>query len=141
MKPTYSTGSNQLVDLFGSDFMEAENGDAYNSIPAIDITEQKDNYKIEMSIPGFRKEDFIVLISDNMLTVSCKKEREEKKNRRKNNFLNGGYMRFTRQLPLPKNADANKVKAKYNGILNLVIEKKQTEKSKIRATRTIPVQP
>lgn len=119
---------NPLTNLFGSDFMEAENGDARASIPAIHIKEEEKNYKIEMSIPGFRKEDFNVLVSGKMLTVSCKKECAGKEGHCEDDFFNTEYTRFTRLLALPDNADSNNVKAKYDGNLKLVIAKKSSRK-------------
>jgi HSP20 family protein len=127
MRQSTAIEYNPLTSLFGNDFMEAENGDARVSIPAIRIKEEKKNYKIEMTIPGFRKEDFSVLVTDNMLTVSCKKASAKIKSNQAG-FPNTDYTRFTRLLALPDNADGNKVKAKYNGILKLVVAKKAGEK-------------
>lgn len=124
MKRTATIEYNPLTSIFGNDFMEAENGDARASIPAIQVKEGERNYNIEMCIPGFRKEDFNVMISGNMLTVSCKKECAESFGNCDDDFLNREFTRFTRVLPLPQDADCNKIRAKYDGMLKLVIGKK-----------------
>jgi len=127
MKQTSTPEYNHLASMHGKGFMDARNGDSPNVIPALRIKEEKKKYKIEMTIPGFRKEDFNVFVSENMLTISCKKECETK-NSQDDNLLNKRYTRFTRQLALPNNADSNQVKAKYNGTLKLVIAKKAGKK-------------
>ena len=50
------------------------------NIPAVNITENKDEYKVALAVPGMKKDDFKIDIDGNMLTISSEKEenKEEK---------------------------------------------------------------
>ena len=50
------------------------------SVPAVNITEQPEAYKVSMAVPGMKKDDFRVDVDGNILTISCEKEgnKEEK---------------------------------------------------------------
>ena len=44
------------------------------SMPAVNVIEEDDNYKLSLAAPGLKKEDFQVKLDGNMLTISCEKE-------------------------------------------------------------------
>ena len=48
-----------------------------NSIPAVNISEQKDKFKIDVAVPGKEKQDFKLNLDHNVLTISCEKRTEE----------------------------------------------------------------
>lgn len=54
-------------------------------VPAVNITEEKDNYKVELAAPGMKKEDFSIDVEGNMLTISAAKEDIIGKTTRQNN--------------------------------------------------------
>ena len=102
-----------------------------NWIPAINVKENTNNFDIEVSAPGFSKEDFEVTISDNILCVSAEnkentKEKEEDYSRQE--FF---YSSFKRTFTLPKSIDfSKKIKAKYeNGVLRIHLDKLDILKS------------
>jgi hypothetical protein len=49
-------------------------------VPAVNITEQKNEYLVSLAAPGLKKEDFRIAVDGNMLTISSEKEenKEEK---------------------------------------------------------------
>ena len=49
-------------------------------VPAVNITEEKDAYKVSLAAPGMKKGDFKIDIDGNLLTISAEKEesKEEK---------------------------------------------------------------
>jgi len=101
------------------------------SIPAINVVEGKDDFSIEVAVPGLNKKDFKIDVHNNVLTISSEKEH-------KNEEKNGKYMRkefsyaaFKRCFSLPDTVAADKVKASHkDGILNIVIPKKEEAKKK-----------
>jgi len=111
--------SNEL----GSDFFEK------GAYPRVNVINYPDKVKIQAEIPGLRKEDINVRVdNNNCLTISGNKKddliekdatyvvRELKKSSFKRSFL------------LDEKFDKNTVKATFeNGILNVVIHKKETE--------------
>jgi HSP20 family protein len=115
---------NPLVDLFGNDFMSCSE-DNPATIPFIHIKEEKHIYKIEVSLPGFDKKDFNIYVEGNVLVISCRKGDEAgTANRRAFSRGTANYSYFSRFLSLPANIDSDRISAKYNGVLNLIIPKK-----------------
>ncbi|HEU5364414.1 MAG TPA: Hsp20/alpha crystallin family protein, partial [Hanamia sp.] len=58
-----------LLDLFDGGF----SGRTMN-VPAVNITERKDDYLVSLAAPGLKKEDFKINLEGNMLTISSEKE-------------------------------------------------------------------
>tara|TARA_R110002072_G_scaffold287464_3_gene453119 strand:+ start:21713 stop:22198 length:486 start_codon:yes stop_codon:yes gene_type:complete len=99
--------------------------------PAVNVKEQKNNFKIEVAAPGFSKEDFDITIKDGMLNLTAEKENkseEEKEGYVKKEF---SFNRFNRAMTLPESIDEDKdVKAIYkDGILHLTLLKKEDVKA------------
>lgn len=96
------------------------------SLPAVNITESKNDYKVEVAVPGLNKNDFKISLDENVLTISSEKEasnetREEDVLRRE-----FSYSTFSRCFTLPETADAEKIKASHkDGVLSITIPKKE----------------
>jgi HSP20 family protein len=112
--------------LFDNDLFDFGNGRRRGTVPSLNVTDEKDQYKVELAAPGLKKDDFNIDVDGNMVTISCDKESETKKTERE------GYTRweydyscFSRSFSLPEFADTEKITAKYtDGVLNLIIPKK-----------------
>lgn len=96
-------------------------------VPAVNIVENENSWHIEMSAPGFRKEDFSVKLENNLLTISAEhkaEETEEQKNYRRREFRYGS---FSRSFRLQKDkVNEESISASYeNGILNILVPKKE----------------
>lgn len=104
--------------------------------PAINVKDTQNNYEIEMAAPGLAKDDFNITIEDGVLTVSA--EKEEKSEEKKEGYLckEFNYNSFSRSMILPESVDEDKeVKAHYqDGILKLMLHKKQEAKPKLLKT-------
>lgn len=119
--------------FFRNDLLDFWDGDTVaDTIPSINVTEEKEQYKIEMAVPGLKKEDFNIDVDGNLVTISCEKESEYRDGENGNGKENNGYSRreynyscFSRSFTVPDYADTNRIAAKYNdGVLNLNIPKK-----------------
>ena len=99
-----------------------------------DIIETENEFKIELMLPAFNKEDFSVDVNNNKLTI----EGERKINNNTNYTVKESYFgKFKRKYILPDNADNNNINAKYeNGVLKISISKimKKTKKKTIEIT-------
>jgi HSP20 family protein len=137
----------QLTNLF-DDFLMKDlwnwGHDNYSTtqttIPAVNIRETGENYLVEMAAPGMNREDFRVELEGNLLTISSEKKNErEVKEGEKYTRQEFSYQSFQRSFQLPKDVvDIEHIEAKYeNGVLNLVIPKK--EEAKQRPPRTIQI--
>ena len=138
MLPKFRKGRGEslpnLVDeFFGRDLLSDFFEDVQRgvSVPAVNISEGKNEFKIEVAAPGLTKDDFDVSVDDNMLTISSEKEQEDEK--KEENFVRRefNYSKFQRSFTLPESADAENIKAKHNeGILYVHIPKREEAKQK-----------
>ena len=101
------------------------------SIPAVNITEQKDKFLVSMAVPGLKKDDFKIDIDSNMLTISS--EKEENKEEKEDNFTRKeyNYSSFSRTFTLPEEIKQEKIDAKYeDGVLKISLPRnEETKKS------------
>lgn len=103
-----------------------------SSMPAVNLKETDQEFKLEIAAPGLKKEDFKVSLENNVLTIASEKEdsREEKEDDYTRREFS--YQSFSRSFTLPeKLVDSEKIEAKYvDGILEVVIPKREEEKPK-----------
>ena len=110
-------------DDFLKDFFDFENRP---SVPDVNVSENKDQYTIEVAAPGMDKKDFNVDVQNNMLVISS--EKESKDEDKQSNFLRREfcYTSFQRSFNIPETVDAENIKAKYeNGVLYVDLPKKK----------------
>ncbi len=109
-------------DFFADDFFIKD-----RNLPAMNVKENKDNFEIELAVPGFSKKDIEVTLEDDLLHICAKQSKEEVEEEENYTRREFNYSSFDRKLQLPDNVDQNeKVKAKYkDGILTLNLMKKE----------------
>lgn len=139
MRKFNATWPDYLEDYFGKDssdnvwFPKA----ALNN-PAVNIIEAKDEFFIELAVPGFDKEDFKIDLQNNVLTIGTKKEhslKDSDKRYSKREFVFGP---FEKTFVLPKSIDGEKIEASYkNGILEISIPKR--EEAKVKEPKAIEI--
>lgn len=96
--------------------------------PKVDILESDKTYELQFALPGFNKEDFVIDVDDNVLTVSGERKFDEEKTEKTYRTVQTSYGSFKRSFSLPENINAKKIEAKYNnGILEVVIPKDETK--------------
>jgi HSP20 family protein len=130
---------NSLLDrFFPNGLSEFWNRPLIETVPAVNIREKKDGFQIEMAAPGLKKSDFKIDADDNLITVACEKESEEKTEEKDFTKREYNYSAFSRSFTVPETADANKITARYeDGVLKLAVPKK--EKALKPAGRSIKV--
>jgi len=99
--------------------------------PLVDIYEENDAIVVKAEIPGLKKEEIDISISDDAITLSGKKK--DVKEVKKENFYQKEIREgsFLRTLSLPCRVDREKVKASYkDGMLEVVLPKAAEEKKK-----------
>lgn len=127
---------NRFKDVFKID---SEEGGIAAFTPAINTREGEFAYHVEVDLPGVKKEDIHIEISeDNVLTISG--ERKTKSEAKEDDYYKceSSYGKFTRSFTLPSNVDAESISANSeDAILEVVIPKiKEEEKT---ASRKIAV--
>ncbi|MFQ5935058.1 MAG: Hsp20/alpha crystallin family protein [Acidiferrobacterales bacterium] len=101
-------------------------------IPAVDVSENDEQYVVRAELPGVSKDDINVTVEDGVLTISAetKKEHEERKEGRVIR-QERHYGKYVRSLRLGAQVDEHKAKAKYkDGVLELALPKAESEKPK-----------
>lgn len=135
--PRYSANRVLVDELFNNFFNNDYHEDYVKNNatqPATNIFETENEFKIELLLPGFTKEDLSLVQKDNLLTIKVEKKEEEKQEEYKYERREFGAYNFEKQYRLPKTIDAEKISAKFeNGILNVLLPKKEEalEKSSV----------
>lgn len=115
-----------LDDKFFDDFFEQG-----KSLPAVNVVEDPDKFKIEVAAPGLKKEDFKLNVDNGILTISSEQRQEnetKEENYKKREFH---YSSFSRSFTLPGSTDSERISASYkDGILNIQIPKREEARQK-----------
>ena len=93
-------------------------------LPAVNISEEKETFLVEVAVPGMKKDDFKISMDEGMLTISA--ETESEKETKVTNFPRREYNfeTFERSFRLPENVAEENVLAKYeNGVLKIQLNK------------------
>lgn len=118
---------NWLPDIFNDFFDNNWVEKTSNSLPAVNVIEKANEYKVELAAPGLTKEDFDVHIDeDNNLVINVEKKHEENEKTKDGRYLRRefSYSKFQRTLILPDDVDKEKISAKVeNGLLNVELPK------------------
>lgn len=95
------------------------------------VSENGDEYIIELIVPGFQKEDFIIEVSeDGILSVNAENEYDADVEDRPKRFFGVNNNSFDRFFQLPEDADSEEILGVYkNGILTLFVAKKSNVES------------
>jgi HSP20 family protein len=95
-----------------------------NSVPAVNISEEKDKYKIEVAVPGMEKNDFKLNLDNNVLTISCEKETKEESGDQKYSRKEFSFTSFQRSFAMPEGVNQEKIDASYkDGLLIIQLPK------------------
>lgn len=109
------------------------------TVPAVNITENKDEYKLSVAAPGMKKDDFKINVEGNMLSISAEKEEEKEEKEGKSTRKEYNYSSFSRSFTLPEEVDKDAIDASYtDGELNIRLPRKE-EAKKITAAKQIAI--
>ena len=98
------------------------------SVPAINVKESKDAFKLHVAAPGFKKEDFKLEVKHGYLTISG--ESKEEKEDKDETFTRReyAYNSFSRSFSLPENINGEEIDAQYaDGVLKVTLPKKKAD--------------
>lgn len=108
------------------------------TIPAVNISETKNEYNLSFAIPGMKKDDFKIDVNGNLLTVSSEKEETTQEEDRFYTRKEFNFSSFKRSFSLPEEVLKEKIHANYeDGVLHLLLPKK--EEARISTHKSIPV--
>lgn len=130
--PGYAVNRNLVDELF-SNFLKNDYHENYlencGNQPATNVFETENDFRIELLLPGFPKEDVQLNYHKNILTIKVNKE-EENKEAKTEEFKYAhrefGAFNFEKSFKVPNSVDVENISAKFeNGILHVVLPKKE----------------
>lgn len=118
--------------FFPTFFNHYFNDDLFNNffegdLPATNVTETDKAFNIEVSIPGFNKEDIKIAIEKNILNISAHTEVENEEKGENEKILRREFKKssFERRFTIPDNIDTENIEAaQKDGILSISLPKK-----------------
>lgn len=93
-------------------------------MPAVDVIDRPDHVLVRAEIPGVKKEDLDISVSDNMVTIrgTTKHEEEKKEEQYYRREMSRGE--YSRSISLPADVDSAEARATFkDGILELTLPK------------------
>ncbi|MFZ5907079.1 MAG: Hsp20/alpha crystallin family protein [Nitrospirota bacterium] len=98
---------------------------------SVDVYEDDGNIVVEAEMPGMKKDDIDVTVTDHTIRISGEKKREEKFEKKDYYWEERSYGIFVRSFQLTSEVDTDKVDAKFkDGVLEIKIPKTEEAKSK-----------
>jgi HSP20 family protein len=99
--------------------------------PAVEVTEDATAYTFVAEVANVAAEDVKVSVKDGVLTLKGERKAEPKAEGVRVHFSEISHGTFARSFSLPKDADADSVKAAYkNGLLTVTVGKKAERQPK-----------
>jgi HSP20 family protein len=93
--------------------------------PDMEVKETKDAYLIQADLPGVQMKDLEVSITGNRLSVTGRREEEQRREDDRYFVYERAYGTFSRSLVLPEGADVDKLRADLkDGVLQIIIPKR-----------------
>lgn len=130
---------NNLSRFFDDSFWGYGGGDMNAKVP-VNLRETDNSYEMELVAPGLRKEDFMLNISGDMLTISFEEDNKSREVNKEEGWVRQEYRKrsFSRSFHLNDAIDSDRINAHYeNGILYVTLPKNERSK---KLSKTIKVE-
>ena len=120
--------SGSFFPTFFSHYLNDElfNNFSADSLPATNISETETAFNIELSVPGFNKEDIKIEIDKDLLKISAASEVKNQEKDENEKVLRQEFRTssFTRSFTIPDNIDTENISAtQKDGILQISLPK------------------
>jgi HSP20 family protein len=104
--------------------------------PRIDVSETDGEMVVTAELPGMKEDDIDVTLAGPMLTLRGEKKAERDRKAEDFHVMERSFGRFTRTVPLPFDADPERIEASFKeGVLTVTIPKPAEEKGKSHKIR------
>lgn len=108
-------------------------------IPKIDLTEDEDNLRMTVELPGMDEKDVEISVSEGYLVLEGEKKPNHVKAKANSHRIERSYGKFNRRVYLPAEVNRDKVVAKFkNGLLTIEMPKTDEAKEHLKK---IPITP
>lgn len=121
--------NDEINRLFTRDYDDFPALSSAQWIPAVDVRETEDEYRIEADVPGIDPKDIDVTLENSVLTLKGERSTEHTVDEKGTRHTERSYGAFVRRFSLPDTADADNIEAHAEkGVLRLTIKKKAESK-------------
>jgi HSP20 family protein len=107
--------------------------------PALDITERKDAYLVEVELPGVGTDDLEITFQDGLLTIQGERHGAHESSEEKVHRVERRYGPFLRSITLPSHVMADAIEASaQDGVLRILVPKAtevQAKRIQVRASQ------
>jgi HSP20 family protein len=114
----------RFSSLFGREFFPfTREFEHVGWVPEIEVLQKNGEFIVRADLPGLKKENVKVEITENVLTLSG--ERKEEKEEKREGFYRSerSYGSFYRQVPLPEGAKTDRANAEFkDGVLEITMQ-------------------
>ena len=98
--------------------------------PQSKLTEDKDNYYVEVDLPGLKKEEVKIEMEENILRIQGERKEKRKSETSKQHYSEMFYGSFIREFTLPSSVEKENIKARYeDGVLSITVPKSSKSKA------------
>ncbi|SBV91577.1 Hsp20/alpha crystallin family protein [uncultured Dysgonomonas sp.] len=120
--------SGSFFPTFFSNYINDEvlNGLGNTYLPATNVSENEKAFNIELSVPGFDKEDIKIEVEKDVLKISAQNEMKNEEKDENEKVLRREFKKssFTRSFTIPENIDTDNISAvQKDGILQITLPK------------------
>ncbi len=119
----------RLPSIFGREFFPfTSEFEHVDWSPEIEVRQNKGQLIVRTDLPGLKKDDVKVELTDNLLTISG--ERKEEKEEKREGYYRSerSYGSFYRQIPLPEGTKTDTATAEFtDGVLQITMQAPERE--------------
>jgi HSP20 family protein len=100
---------------------------------SVDVYEEGNHIIVKADLPGLSKDDIDITLTEQNITISGEKKKEEKVEKKDYYRFERSYGSFRRSIALPAEVKTDKAKASFkNGVLEIKVPKTEEAKKKGR---------
>ena len=122
----------RFPSLFGREFFPFNREfEHVGWVPELEVLQNNGQLIVRADLPGLKKEDVKVELTNDVLTISGERNEEEEEKREGYYRSERSYGSFYRQIPLPEGAKADTAKAEFkDGVLEITMQAPAREPQK-----------
>lgn len=134
MEREFNRFFNSLNNRYGVSKKDEENADNYENAvwsPLTDISEDENNYVLQVDLPGVKKDDLKINFNDGMLSISGERKYENEEKKKQFHRVERAFGKYYRSFRLPKEIQIENIDANFKeGTLTITVPKAEEAKPK-----------
>jgi len=124
---------NRIFDRFFSRDVWSDDEDInrYDWHPTVDVSENKDEYLLNVDLPGLSKEDIHITFTNGILKLEGERKKEKEEKESNYHRVERVFGKFCRTFQIPNRVKSEKISADFkDGILSIRLPKSEEVKPK-----------